>query len=227
MEKTGQNTSMNNGISIKTLKITDIEEAFYNPRKTLIRSSKKYQNLQYSIERFGIVEPLVVNDFNNRLISGHQRLNVIRDLGKVNEVECTIVHIENMAEEKALNVALNKIEGSFDKKKLADIIQNLDEEFVALDLGFEEGDIAAFLKNDQTADEVTSESTIDAEHADNMDDGINLKKEAANVVCQIGGVRFTLTALEMSSIETGLIEQGYFSEKDMADAMTKRLLCEI
>lgn len=216
MGKNGKSTSQT--MTFRTLKVSEIEEAFYNPRKVMKKGSKKYDNLKNSLEDFGYVEPLVVNEVNNRLISGHQRLNVLRDMGQ-EEVEVSIVHIEEEAREKALNILLNKVKGKWDKTKLADVLKSIGDEYNALDLGFEEGDIAEFLKNDD-------DLGVDGAKADEMDSGIKLRKDAAAVVVAIAGARFNIPATEFAELEKGLIEQGFFSEKEMSEELKKRFIAE-
>ena len=217
MAKTGKNTQMQPMV-FRTLKISDIEEAFYNPRKVMKRGGKKYNNLKNSIEEFGYVEPMVVNEVNNRLISGHQRLNVLRDMGQ-EEVEVSIVHIEDEAREKALNIGLNKIKGKWDTKKLADVLKEIGDEWNALDLGFEESDIAEFLKNNDNLG-------VDGSHADEMDAGIKLRKGAAACVVAIAGVRFSIPADEFAKMEQGIIEEGIFSEKEISEELKRRFIAE-
>jgi len=217
MAKTGKNTQMQ-PMTIRTLKISDIEEAFYNPRKVMKRGSKKYDNLKNSIEEFGYVEPMVVNEVNNRLISGHQRLNILHDIG-TEEVEVSIVHIEDEAREKALNIALNKIKGKWDTKKLADVLKEIGDEWNALDLGFEESDIAEFLKNNDNLG-------VDGSKADEMDAGIKLRTGAAACVVAIAGVRFSIPADEFAKMEQGIIEAGIFSEKEISEELKRRFIAE-
>ncbi|MBR6031382.1 MAG: ParB N-terminal domain-containing protein [Bacteroidaceae bacterium] len=217
MAKTGKNTQMQ-PMTIRTLKISDIEEAFYNPRKVMKRGSKKYDNLKNSIEEFGYVEPMVVNEVNNRLISGHQRLNVLHDIG-TEEVEVSIVHIEDEAREKAFNIALNKIKGKWDTKKLADVLKEIGDEWNALDLGFEESDIAEFLKNNDNLG-------VDGSKADEMDAGIKLRTGSAACVVAIAGVRFSIPADEFAKMEQGIIEAGIFSEKEISEELKRRFIAE-
>lgn len=216
MGKNGKSTSPT--MTFRTLKVSEIEEAFYNPRKVMKKGSKKYDNLKGSLEEFGYVEPMVVNEVNNRLISGHQRLNVMRDMGQ-EEVEVSIVHIEDEAREKALNVLLNKVKGKWDKTKLADVLKSIGDEYNALDLGFEESDIAEFLKNDD-------DLGVDGAKADEMDSSIKRRTGAAAVVVAIAGVRFNIPATEFAELEKGMIEQGFFSEKEMSDELKKRFIAE-
>lgn len=65
------------------------------------------------------------------IIGGHQRATVLADLGYT-EVECIVVDIDK-TKEKALNVALNKITGEWNKELLADLIKDLEDS--AFDVG--------------------------------------------------------------------------------------------
>lgn len=216
MGKTGKVTQT--PMVFRKLRINEIEEAFYNPRKVMKKGSKKYNNLKNSLEKFGYVEPLVVNEVNNRLISGHQRLNVLHDLGQ-EEVEVSIVHIEDEAHEKALNIALNKIKGKWDTRKLADVLNSIGDEFDALDLGFEESDIAAFLKSDE-------DLGVSSDHADAMDANTEIKNTPATCTVAIGGVRFQITAEEFHQMEQSIIEAGYFSDKEIGEEITRRFIAQ-
>lgn len=218
MGKTGNNIQQ--PMTFRKLKISEIEEAFYNPRKTMKRDSKKYANLKNSLEQFGCVEPLVVNEVNSRLISGHQRLNVLRDLGET-EVDVSIVHIEDEAKEKALNISLNKVKGKWDTKKLADVLRDIDDEFNALDLGFEESDIADFLKNDE---DITA--SIGRDKAEEMDSNSKIGTEKLASTVSIAGVRFKITADEYTKLEQDLVEKGFFSEKEISNELKRRFIAD-
>lgn len=61
----------------------------------------------------------------NTVISGHQRLSVLKHLGW-EEAECVIVDLDTESE-KALNVAMNKVGGEFDIPLLTDLLKDLDE----------------------------------------------------------------------------------------------------
>ena len=74
------------------------------------------------------MEPLVVNLRTGNLVGGHQRYNVLLDLGHT-EAEAAVVDLDEK-QEKLLNVALNRIEGQWDYEKLQDLF----EEFSAEDI---------------------------------------------------------------------------------------------
>lgn len=94
----------------KTMKVADLEDAPYNPREI---SDEALAGLNASIERFGLVQPVVWNRRTERVVGGHQRLKVLRSHG-VEETSVIVVDLPE-SEEKALNVALNSpaIGGSF------------------------------------------------------------------------------------------------------------------
>ena len=110
-------------MKIETIKVTDLIPADYNPRKDLKPGDAEYEKLKRSIEQFGYVEPVIWNKNTRCVVGGHQRLNVLLDMG-ITEVECVVVEMDE-EKEKALNIALNKISGEWDKDKLALLISDL------------------------------------------------------------------------------------------------------
>lgn len=89
---------------IKRFKLSELRAARYNPR---VISEEALAGLSKSLERFGCVEPLVVNikGGKNTIVGGHQRLKVLAAQG-VKTVNCVTVEL-TVKEEKALNVSLN------------------------------------------------------------------------------------------------------------------------
>ena len=124
-------------MNINMVNIDTLIPAEYNPRIELKPGMPEYEKLKNSIQEFGYVEPIIVNDRTGKVIGGHQRINVLKDLG-YKEVE--VVHVDlDEAHEKALNVALNKISGNWDAEKLEDLLRDinlntdLDVEFTGFD----------------------------------------------------------------------------------------------
>ena len=132
-----------NKLDIRTLKIADLNPAKYNPRKKLKPGDKEYEKLKKSIENFGYVELIVVNIANNNtVVSGHQRLSVLKDLG-VEEVECVVVSL-NDEQEKQLNLAMNKVNGAWDEDALAALLQDMQAHNYNMELtGFEPPEMEA------------------------------------------------------------------------------------
>ena len=119
---------------IERIKISELTPAPYNPRSI---DDRAMQGLKRSIERFGLVEPIVYNRTTGHVVGGHQRLKVLEAQGET-ETDCVIVELAE-SEEKALNVALNNphISGQFTDELqivLEDLKMEMPEEFAELRL---------------------------------------------------------------------------------------------
>ena len=124
----------------QTLALDELRPAAYNPRKKLKPGDKEYEKIKNSILEFGYVEPIIVN-YDMTVIGGHQRLTVLRDLGYT-EAQCVVLHIEDENKVKALNIALNKITGTWNEQLLADLLVDLQSVDFNTDLtGFEAPEI--------------------------------------------------------------------------------------
>lgn len=110
-------------MDIRKIKISDIKIEKYNPRVDLEKDSDEFKSIDKSLSTFGMLEPVVVNKNGNILISGHQRLKVLRE-HKVTEVDALFVDLDK-EKEKVLNLALNKIKGNWDYQKLTDLLGEL------------------------------------------------------------------------------------------------------
>lgn len=137
---------MGSGMLIEKKNTADLLPADYNPRKDLKPGDAEYEKLKRSIEQFGYVEPVIWNKTTGRVVGGHQRLKVLMDMG-MTEVDCVVVAMDE-EKEKALNIALNKISGDWDKDKLALLIADLQgADFDVSLTGFEPGEIDALFKD--------------------------------------------------------------------------------
>lgn len=117
--------------------IKDLNRAAYNPRIDLQPGDEEYEAISYSIEKYGLIEPIVWNQRTGNVISGHQRLTVLQNQG-VQEVEVSVVDLDDTAE-KQLNIALNKVEGSWDNDKLSKLLTELGDD--AYHTGFTQEEI--------------------------------------------------------------------------------------
>lgn len=151
-------------MNTKVMKIAEIIPAGYNPRVQLKRGDTQFEALRNSIERFGLVEPLIVNSRNNVLIGGHQRLSVLKENG-VTETEVVLVDLDEQ-KEKALNLALNKIDGEWDFDKLDDLLEGLEKDDIRY-TGFTEEEVFGAYQEDYFEDlpEEPSKSTSEKEKA--------------------------------------------------------------
>lgn len=135
-------------MKIKRMALAELTPADYNPR-TISAAARK--GLEHSIERFGMVQPIIYNSRTGNVVGGHRRLDILLDRGDTHS-QIVVVDLPE-DEEKALNLALNNpgIAGQF-TADVAEIIQQLEHnlpDFVAelrlgeIDFPTEPTDIAA------------------------------------------------------------------------------------
>lgn len=141
---------MDNTTSIKTVlvKVTDLIPSDYNPRKW---SKEQVEQLKESIQRFGIVDPVIANIADNRkniVIGGHFRLEVAKQLGYT-EIPTVYLNIPEIDRERELNLRLNKNQGEFDYSLLAKFDENL-----LKDIGFGSEEIDNIFDIDDTNTEI-------------------------------------------------------------------------
>lgn len=147
-------------MDIQRIPIKQLNAASYNPRVDLQPGDTVYNNLKRSVEAFGCVQPIIVNQRKNVVVGGHQRLKVLKDLGH-DEVDVVFVDLSE-ERERALNVALNKITGEWDEPKLAKLLQEF-EGFPDLDVcltGFDDGEVSDLIT--RVLDRDASEGNDDA-----------------------------------------------------------------
>ena len=74
-------------MKIKIHNIDDLIFAEYNPRQL---TKDQYQSLKDSIQRFGLVDPIIINSNDERkniVVGGHQRLKIAKDLN-IEKIPC-------------------------------------------------------------------------------------------------------------------------------------------
>ena len=114
---------------IEKKQIADLIPAPYNPRQS---TAKQEQHLRESLEKFGMVEPIIFNKQTGYIVGGHFRVRELKKLG-IKEIECVIVDL-NEADEKELNIRLNANTGSWDWDTLANDWDVVDLEAWGLDI---------------------------------------------------------------------------------------------
>jgi ParB-like chromosome segregation protein Spo0J len=199
---------------IRTVDINELHESEFNPRIKLEKTSKEYQQIAASIQEFGFVEPLVVNEHNMCVIGGHQRLQVLKDSGAI-EVECVMINETDPEREKALCVALNKIKGDWDMEKLAFLLG--DDDVSVFPTGFDEGevDLEKYLKDTEPVelpDELEEQAEPEAD-----------EKETTTVI-KIGGFSFTVKASEYYALIDDIRDNGIFEPAEIRAELQRRIL---
>ena len=109
--------------------------AEYNPRQL---TKDQYKHLKDSIDRFGLVDPIIVNknkDRKNIIVGGHQRVKVAKDMN-IKEVPVLEVDL-TYDRERELNVRLNANTGEWD----TDILANMFDIDELTDWGFDDIDL--------------------------------------------------------------------------------------
>jgi len=115
--------------------------AAYNPRKI---EPAELERLQRSLRYFGAVEPVVVNQRTNRIVGGHQRIKAAHAEG-LKDFPVVWVDIDEPSE-KQLNLALNRISGTWDDAKLRELLHDLDADGADFGLtGFDDEELSALL----------------------------------------------------------------------------------
>lgn len=146
---------METKLNITQVPVKDLRPSDYNPRKWSIEAISQ---LTESIQRFGLVDPILCNsakDRENIVIGGHFRLKVAKDLG-YKTVPVVFLNIPDIEKEKELNLRLNKNLGEFNFKLLADF----DESFLA-DIGFDSEDLDQIFEIDETPEMFDLQKELD------------------------------------------------------------------
>jgi ParB-like chromosome segregation protein Spo0J len=130
-------------LELRTLPLHQLQPAPYNPRTVLKPSSPAYRKLRQSLERFGLVEPLIWNERTGHIVGGHARLRILQDLGH-DAVPVSVVNLSD-TEERALNVLLNNLEaqGRYDTAKLVTVLEELKSLEALESSGFDECSLRA------------------------------------------------------------------------------------
>lgn len=167
---------MEQNLRTEKRKLGALIAADYNPRKQLTPDDAEYQKIKRSIEEFGYVDPIIINE-DGTIIGGHQRCTVLKDLG-YDEVDVVVVSLDKQ-KEKALNIALNKITGEWDEVKLKDLLLDLD-------LGDYDISVTGFEQKDLT--ELVDRLVVEPEAQDDNFDEEQALEEAKEPVTKRGDI---------------------------------------
>lgn len=152
---------------IERKKLSEIKPADYNPRKI---SGSDYEKLKKNIEEFGYIDPIIFNEPSGNIVGGHQRYKVLTELG-YEEIDVVVVEMDDL-QEKALNIALNKISGEWDVERLKDVLLEIDVGGVDVELsGFDLSEI----ENMMTATHQDFNGNAELEMDDFDDDDFNCR----------------------------------------------------
>lgn len=113
--------------------ISELVPHEHNPRQL---SKEQAKQLKRSISKYGLIDkPVITHD--NRIIGGHQRIKVLRDMGHTH-VECYVAQDKLSDDDiKELLIRLNKNTGDWDW----DVLANVWERDSLLEWGFSAGEL--------------------------------------------------------------------------------------
>lgn len=115
-------------IEVIELPVSEIKDNFGNPRKV---TQKKLEELNASLEEFGDFGVIVVDE-NNDVISGNQRVKVLKEKNPDEVVLCKRLIGYSKSEKRAINIKANSHAGDWDLDLLADWTADLN-----VDLGID------------------------------------------------------------------------------------------
>lgn len=138
--------------------LNTIYPADYNPRKALKPSDPEFKNIERSLREFGYCDPIIINR-DGTIIGGHQRATVLKTLGYT-EADVIVLDVSK-ADEKALNIALNKIGGEWDMQKLRDVLGDLTISTLDINATGYSDDELAIVLGDALVEQEREAATID------------------------------------------------------------------
>jgi DNA modification methylase len=126
---------------------------------------EELDSLERSIRRFGFVQPILARRQDSTVIGGHQRLVAARRLGLAT---VPVTYLDLSTEQaRLLNLALNRISGSWDEQLLARLLADL-QSSPELDLslsGFGEDEVRDLLRSLETREKKERAEDFDLDAA--------------------------------------------------------------
>jgi len=127
---------------IQEIRLDDFQFTSYNPRIDLKPGDAEYKSIERSMDEFGILGLPVVNIRTHHVISGEQRIKILKAKG-ITRIEAFVVDF-SLEKEKAACLAMNKVGGTWDKEKLSALLDELSKipDFDINITGFETAEIS-------------------------------------------------------------------------------------
>lgn len=146
---------MNDTLHIVYVSIGALSASEYNPRSW---SADDKKQLKESITRFGVVDPLLVNNAEGRngvVIGGHFRLEALRELGHT-EVPVVYLNIPDLQKERELNLRLNRNQGEFNLELLSQF-----DESILKDIGFSSEELDSIFSEEKIEEQFDLEAELE------------------------------------------------------------------
>jgi DNA modification methylase len=154
--------ALSSAVTIEPVPIDLLRPDPANPRRI---SEEELDALERSLRQFGFVQPILARKEDRTVIGGHQRLVAARRLGLAT-VPVTYLDL-SVEQARLLNLALNKISGSWDDALLARLLADLQSSpDVDLSLsGFGEDEIKDLLRSLETREKREQVESFDLTEA--------------------------------------------------------------
>jgi DNA modification methylase len=155
-------TTMPVALTVEQVPIDQLRPDPANPRRI---SGEELDSLERSIREFGFVQPVLARREDGTVIGGHQRLLAARRLG-LTTVPVTYLDL-SIEQARLLNLALNKISGTWDEQLLARLLADLQSSpEVDLSLsGFGEDEVRDLLRSLETREKAERPESFDLDAA--------------------------------------------------------------
>ena len=113
-------------------KVSELVPYEYNPRKI---SDLDKERLKKSLEKFNLVEIPVI-DIDNTLIGGHQRVIILFELGRGEEIIDVRIPNRKLTEDefKEYNLRSNILNGEFDYEKISEFFSDINLTEIGFDI---------------------------------------------------------------------------------------------
>lgn len=154
--------TLSSTLTVEQVPLNQLRPDPANPRRI---SDEELDSLERSIREFGFVQPILARHEDGIVIGGHQRLVAARRLGLAT-VPVTWLDL-TVEQARLLNLALNKISGSWDDQLLARLLADLQSNAdVDLSLsGFGEDEIHDLLRSLETREKKERVEDFDLDSA--------------------------------------------------------------
>jgi hypothetical protein len=122
-----------------------IEGLRLDPSNARLHDEANLTAIRASLQRFGQVEPLLINSATKQIVAGHGRLQAMKALGWS---ECDVVELDlNSIDATALAVALNRSAelATWDEETLAKLLASLKSEDALDGVGFSDSELDELL----------------------------------------------------------------------------------
>lgn len=170
----------------ETIHINDLKPAEYNPR---VMKNSEMEKLKKGLKNHGLIDPIIIDlTDENTVIGGHQRLEALKELHPEEDLQLNLIRLGDIGlvinetnlkvhdknDQKAKNLALNKISGEWDYELLDELLQDLQEDHYDIELtGFDETEVLLNNINDNLEDIISQENEP---NKINEDGSINTKE---------------------------------------------------